>query len=53
MTRKQRTIEILVRELINYTGKSRGWVIRTLKQSGDYQKILNGEHPRVLDTFLY
>jgi hypothetical protein len=40
---KRTRLEMVIQDRVDYTGKSRKWVISQLIRSGEYQRILNGE----------
>lgn len=51
MTKNENKADTLIRRITKATGKSERWVLATLIRSGEYQKIINGEHPAILDRY--
>jgi hypothetical protein len=52
MTRQEGKLDTFIRVLVKETGKSRGWVTRTIQRSGDYQKILLGQKSALYDKYM-
>lgn len=40
---KRSRLEMVIQDRVQYTGKSRKWVISQMIRNGEYQRILNGE----------